>query len=295
MKGWIRLNHPKIECLKRIRSKYWLPGENFLAEIVKSVRKSAQSGDIIAISEKAISIAQGLMIDEAGVKPSLNARVLASLWMRLAWGYLLGPICRLKPETWRRLRGYPIDEGAKHKQLALELSGPLQALRFGSEGGIDASNLPASYVSLPLPNPMKIAEKVHYALKAEAGIDAVILIVDSDKTYSFRSLHLAPTPTALRGIKSGGGILYYVLGRLLKLRPRSTPKALYPPEALNVEDALELAEIAHQAMGAGAGKTVWDMAERFGVNLTGVTWNMLMKVKHYPIVILRLKRWKAKI
>jgi F420-0:gamma-glutamyl ligase-like protein len=45
-------------------------------------------------------------------------------------------------------------------------------------------------------------------------------------------------------------------------------------------------------MGAGAGKTVWDMAERFQVNLTGVTWKMLMKIRHYPIVVLRLSKVK---
>ena len=290
MKGWIRLNHPKIKALRRIRSKYWLPGENFLQKIVKSVGNLAENGDVIAVSEKAISTALGLLVDEATVKPSLNAKILASLCMRIVWGFILGPACRLKPETWRRLRSYPKVEGAKHKQLALEFGGPLQALRFGSEAGIDASNLPVSYVCLPLPNPAKIAEKIHFALKAEANIDAAILIVDSDKTFSFRSLHLSPTLTGFNGIRSGGGILYYVLGRVFKLNPRSTPKALYPPDALSVEDALEAAEVAHQAMGAGAGKTVWDMAERFRVNLTGVTWSMLMKIRHYPIVILRLKR-----
>ena len=58
-----------------------------------------------------------------------------------------------------RLRNYPLESGSRHKQLALEQAGVLQALMFGSEGGIDGSNLPYAYVSLPLKTPMQWQKK----------------------------------------------------------------------------------------------------------------------------------------
>ena len=45
--------------------------------------------------------------------------------------------------------------------------------------------------------------------------------------------------------------------------------------------------MANRARGFGAGRNVWDMAETFGVALTYVSWDMLDKVEHKPIVIAR--------
>jgi F420-0:gamma-glutamyl ligase-like protein len=56
---------------------------------------------------------------------------------------------------------------------------------------------------------------------------------------------------------------------------------------LNVEEALNIAELANRSRGFGAGRTVWDMAERFKVDLTDVSWEMLERVKHKPVVIVR--------
>ena len=57
--------------------------------------------------------------------------------------------------------------------------------------------------------------------------------------------------------------------------------------SLNAEDALVVADAADRARGYGAGRTVWDMTKRFHVGLTGVTWEMLDQVEHYPIVLVR--------
>ncbi|MHC1586265.1 MAG: coenzyme F420-0:L-glutamate ligase [Candidatus Hecatellaceae archaeon] len=289
LEGWIRVRKPPVKGLKRIRTAYWLPGTDYVEEAVKALKGHIKSGDILAVSEKALAVALGLIVDEKSFSPSLTARVLAGFWMRRVWGWLLGPLCRLKPETWRRLREYPSLEGARHKQMVLQKFGLLQALRFSSEGGVDASNLPEAYVSLPLPNPKRQASRIHQALKERLGVDVTVMVVDSDKTYSLGSLHLSPNPQTIDGIKGGGGILYYMLGRILKLKPRSTPKAVYPEGRLPTNLALELAEIAHQAMSRGKPKTVWDLAETFGVGLTEVTWEMLESLPHHPLVLLRLE------
>jgi F420-0:gamma-glutamyl ligase-like protein len=55
----------------------------------------------------------------------------------------------------------------------------------------------------------------------------------------------------------------------------------------NIEETLQIADAANKARGFGAGRNVWDMAEAFDVRLTEVTWEMLEKVEHKPLVIVR--------
>lgn len=273
--------------IRRVKTIYWKPGTDYCREICSSVARIIKEGDIILISEKAVAIASGNIVNEENIRFTASSRVIAEFWMRYVWGYFLGYICRLKTSTIQRLRSYPQVEGAKHKQLALQNFGILQALRFGSEGGIDTSNLPYYYVSLPLTDPRVHAQKIYEKIKEETGKDVIILLVDSDKTYSFHSFHLSPTKSCLSRLNSRGGFILYVIGRLLKFKPRSTPLAMYPEDALSVEEALNIAELSHHVMGAGSGKTAWDMAEKFKVSLTGVTWEMLRMITHYPIAIVR--------
>jgi len=274
-----------------VETRYWRPRIDFVQRIVEGVRGKLNDEDLIVISEKAVSTALGNIIDEDSVEPTLNAKFIAGFWMRTVWGYILGPLCRLKPTFIQHLREYPYAMGSRHKQLALEHCGLFQALMFGSEGGIDASNLPYSYVSLPLENADRTAEKVRRSVLEKLHRSVVVMIADTDKTYSFANFHFTPLPKSIRGIHSLGGFLAYVVGRFLKLRRRATPLAI-AGAMLSAENALNIAETANRARGFGAGRTVWDMADGFGVPLTGVTWEMLDTVKHKPIVILRSRRRK---
>ena len=158
----------------------------------------------------------------------------------------------------------------------------------GSEGAIDGSNLPCSYVSLPLENAQKIAQELRQRIRSELKKNVTVAIVDTDKTYSLKGLHFTPRPKPLKGIHSFGGFLAYVAGRSLKSKKRATPIAV-AGSRITTEEALEIAKIANRTRGIGAGRTVWDMAKTFNVNLTGVTWKMLDSVKHRPIVIIRPK------
>jgi len=267
-----------------VKTRYWKPGEDYLKQIVESIENEVRDGDFVTVSEKAISTAQGNLVDESSVRPGWTARFLAKYWMRFVWGYILGPLCHLREKTVQHLRAYPIKEGAAHKQAALEHAGLLQALMMGSEGGIDGSNLPYSYVSLPPKNAQQTAQRIreHIAL----GKKVVVMIIDTDKTYSLKRLHFTPRPKPIRGIHSFGGFLAYVIGRLFKMKRRATPIAVAGSE-IHVEEALKIAEIANRAQGFGAGRTIWDTAETFKVPMTSVTWDMLDKVKHKPIVIVR--------
>jgi F420-0:gamma-glutamyl ligase-like protein len=206
--------------------------------------------------------------------------------MRVVWGYFLGIVCHFGQRLLRRLREYPLEAGSRHKQTALKHAGLLQALMFGSEGGIDGSNLPYSYVSLPLNNAYALAEEIRQRTWLALRKKVTVIIVDTDKTYSFRNFHFTPRPKPMKGIQSHGGACSYIIGRFLRLKKRSTPLAVAGC-SLQAGEALKIAHIADRARGPGSGATVWDMAARFKVEITDVSWDMLAKLKHKPIVIVR--------
>jgi len=269
-----------------VTTRYWRPGEDYFRQIVDAVESNVENGDVVTISEKAISTALGNIVDENAIESSWMARLLAKYWMRYVWGYFLGQLCHLRKKTIQHIRKYPITEGSAHKQVALEHAGFLQALMFGSEGGIDGSNLPYSYVSLPLTNASQTAQRIRSYIESKLGKSVIVMIVDTDKTYSIRGFHFTPRLKPIKGIHSSGGFLAYVIGRLFKVKRRATPVAVAGSK-MHVEKALEIAKIANRARGFGAGRTVWDMAETFKVSITNVTWDMLDAIEHKPIVIVK--------
>ncbi|MGE5555569.1 MAG: coenzyme F420-0:L-glutamate ligase [Methanocella sp.] len=269
-----------------VRTSYWKPGEDYLNKITLALEGKLCDGDYVVVSEKALAIATGRIIDEAPVVPCRTARFIAGFWMRHVWGYPLGILCGFGPRLLARLRSYPLESGSRHKQVALERGGLLQALLFGSEAGIDGSNLPYSYVSLPLPDKDVFAEEIAHAIWMRLGRRVCVIIADTDKTYRFRNFYFTPRPYPLRGIYSFGGVASYVLGRLLGFRRSSTPLAVYGCR-LSAGEALSVTNVADRARGPGSGATVWDMAARFGAGLESVTWEMLGSVGHKPLVIVR--------
>ena len=274
-----------------LTTEYWKPGENYLQRIVEAIKGKVGNQDIVVISEKAVSTALGNIVDEKSVESSLLARFIAKYWMQIAWPYILAPLCHLKWTTIKFLQSYPTEEGSLHKQVALERCGFLAALAYGSEGAIDGSNLPQSYVALPLENAQQIAQELREQISSKLGKNVSVVIVDTDKTYSFRGFHFTPRPKPLKGIHSIGGFLAYVAGRSLRLKKRATPLAVAGPQ-ISTEEAIEIARIANRKRGSGAGKTVWDMVQAFNVGLNDVTWKMLDSVKHRPIVVIRPKTQK---
>jgi F420-0:gamma-glutamyl ligase-like protein len=270
---------------KPIRTKYWRPSDDFRRIIVDSVSKECVEGDIVVVSEKAISVAMGRVVDESQARPGSMAKALAWIWMRLAWGRVLGPLCHMSKKTLRRLRYYPIPEGEAHKQTTLRYAGFGQSLLHYSEGGIDVTNLPYALAALPLSNPGEIAIMLRQEVKERCGKNTTVMITDTDKTYSRKRIHITPRPCTTRGIRSMG-VLALILGRALRWTAQATPLAVCGL-TLDVEEALSVADVADRARGFGAGRTAWDMARRFHVGFMEVTWEMLDRVEHYPIVIIR--------
>ncbi|MGD6852934.1 MAG: coenzyme F420-0:L-glutamate ligase [Candidatus Bathyarchaeia archaeon] len=269
-----------------VSTSYWKPHDAYLDRLTAALEGKIEDGDFVVVSEKALAVATGNIIDEATVEPSRNAKVIAGFWMRRVWGYPLGMLCSFGMRLLRRLREYPVESGAKHKQVALEQAGLLQALLFGSEGGIDGSNLAYSYVSLPLKNASEFAQKIHSGIHGALGKNVCVIIADTDKTYRFHNFYFTPRPNPLRGIQAFGGVFCYAAGRMLGLRRSSTPLAVAGCP-LSAGEALTITNIADRARGPGSGATVWDMAARFSVGIEEVSWEMLSCLAHKPLVIVR--------
>ncbi len=272
-----------------VTTEYWKSRENYLQKIITHTKNKLANGDILIISEKALSVATNNIIDENTAKASLNAKLIARFWMRIIWAHVLGRLCHFPPKLLKNLRDYPLEMGANHKQTALTHTSLLQTLMFGSEGGIDGSNLPYSLVSLTLENADKLAKEIRDTVKLRLLKETCVIITDTDKTYSFYGFHWTPRSTSVKGIHSFGGFIAYVVGRMFRFKRRSTPIAIVG-RRLDAENALRIAERANRARGHGAGRNVWEMAEYFGVSVSEVTWEMLDRVKHKPIVIVRTKR-----
>lgn len=279
---------PKAYETVALVTPYWRPGEDYVKQTIDALREKVKNGDIVTVSEKAISTASGNFVDESTISAGSLARFLAKHWMRFAWGCVLGRLCHLRKKTIRRFKTYPVEEGGRHKQLALEKNGFLQALLHGSEGGIDGSNMPYSLVSLPLRDAPEIADRLRMRIESALRRRATVMIIDTDKTYSFRNFHFTPRPQPISGIQSHGGFFAYFFGRLFCLKKRATPIAI-SGSRMSVEEALQASETANKIRGFGAGRNVWDMADKLSVSLTDVTWEMLDRVEHKPIVILRRK------
>jgi F420-0:gamma-glutamyl ligase-like protein len=269
-----------------IATTYWKPNSDYLSKLTVALEGKVRDGDFVVVSEKALAIALGEIVNEAMVEASCNARFISGFWMRCIWGYPLGLLCGFGPRLLSRLRAYPQESGSRHKQVTLEHSGLLDALMFGSEGGIDGSNLAYTYVSLPLPDANAVAAKIQAEIKRRLGRSVCVVIADTDKTYRIGGFYFTPRPNPLRGIHSGAGVASYVLGRMLRFRRSSTPLAV---SGCNISAgvALTITNIADRARGPGSGATVWDMASRFHVSVEDVSWAMLNSIVHKPVVLVR--------
>ncbi len=274
---------------KAIQSPYWRPGSDYCKIITTLIKPVVRDGDIIVVSEKALAIAKGNLVNEDQLTPSLTALFLVKVWIRIMWGFFLHHLCRFKPPTIMRLRHYPIMNGSHHKQTVIMYRGLIHALHYGSEGGIDLNNVPYAFACIPLADPQKEAQHIFEYFQVNSETQFTLLISDTDSTFSWKNIHFTSRPKAIDGIFALNNPIAFILGRFLKLKQRATPLAKVGKE-ISVEDALRFSEIAHRARGQGAGRTIWDSAKEFRVDLSDITWKHLDLINHYPLVVIRIKR-----
>ncbi len=263
-----------------IETGYIKPNED-LNSIIIPARELMQEGDYLVIAETPIAISQGRLIDEAEYTPSLTAKFLTTVWSKYLWGYILGPLLKIKKRTIRNLRRLH-EETKAHKEVVLQLYGLKHALKPASEAGIDLSNAPGTCVSLLPENP----EKVACDIKEEIGKEVCVMIIDTDATYMKNGNYFTGLPIAIDGIKADMGFFGYVKGQLSE-NMGSTP--LGCSEKISVEKGLKIANIAedYQKSLSTEMKTIHSVKKVLGTSETGVTIEALYSITHTPAVIIR--------
>ncbi len=263
-----------------IETGYIKPNED-LSSIIAPACELMEDGDYLVIAETPVSISQGRLIDESEYTPSLTAKFLTTVWSKYLWGYVFGPILKIKKRTIKNLRRLP-DETKAHKEVVLQLYGLKHALKPASEAGIDLSNAPGTFVSLLPEDP----EKVACEIKAEIGKNVCVMSIDTDATYMKNGKYFTGLPIAIDGIESDKGFFGYAKGQLSE-NMGSPP--LGCSEKMSVEHALKIANIAedYQKSLSTEMKTIHSVKKVLGTSETGVTIEALDSITHTPAVIIR--------
>lgn len=263
-----------------IETGYIKPGED-LSQIINPARELMEDGDYLVIAETPISVSQNRLVDEAEYKPGLTAKFLTVVWSKYLWGYVLGPLLKIKKRTIKNLRKLPKETYA-HKEVVLQLYGLKHALKPASEAGIDLSNAPGTCVSLLPENPQGVAREI----KNKIGKNVTVLIIDTDATYMKNNQYFTGLPTAIDGIKSDMGFFGYFKGQLSE-NMGSTP--LGCSEEISVETGLKMANIAedYQKSLSTEMKTIHSVKSVLGTEFDEVTVEALDSITHTPAVIIR--------
>jgi len=269
-----------------VQTNYIKPNQS-LEVIIKKAGPYLEDGDFLVISETPVSISQGRLVDESQYKPSILAILLADFWSKYLWGYLLGPLFRIKKRTIKNLRKLP-PQARAHKEVVLQHYGLKHALKPASEAGIDLSNVPGTLVSLLPQDPPQVARDISHDIQESWGKEVVVLIIDTDATYQIRGHKFTSLPQAMEGIKADKGIMGYVLGRFGTL---IGPTPLGASENLELDIALEIGNIAeiYQKSIEGHAETIYQMKKSFKEEVDNITVEMLDSITHTPAVIIKNK------
>jgi F420-0:gamma-glutamyl ligase-like protein len=284
MKTAVSILQKKYQTIP-IHTNYIQPNQSYDI-IIDALEDFVEENDYLVISETPIAISQGRIVDESEFKPSWAAYLLADWWSKYLWGYLLGPIFRVKKRTVRNLKRLPI-EARSHKELILRYYGWKHALKPASEAGVDLSNVPGTYVSLLPEHPEKVVEDISSKIYSRTGKKVTVIIIDTDATYRFAGIDFTSLPYAISQIKSNLGIFAYLLGRVGTIQG---PTPLAVSKALGIEKILEISSMAEECQKENeiTMETIYDMAQTFEEDFSGITVDMLDSVPHTPAVIVRM-------
>ena len=81
-----------------IETGYIKPNDN-LDCIIDPARELMEDGDYLVIAETPISVSQNRLVDESLYTPSLTAKFLTVVWSKYLWGYVFGPLLKIKKRT----------------------------------------------------------------------------------------------------------------------------------------------------------------------------------------------------
>ncbi|GAB4306237.1 MAG: coenzyme F420-0:L-glutamate ligase [Methanobacteriaceae archaeon] len=278
-----KINNSQYKIIP-ITTGYIKPNASFNVIIDKCL-DLVEENDFLVISETPIAISQGRVLDESKYEPSFKAYLLADIWSKYIWGYILGPLLGIKKRTIKNLRKLP-KVARYHKQLVLENYGLIHALKPASEAGIDLSNAPGTFVSLLPSDPQAVVEFITRNIESKTDKKVISMIIDTDATYELRGKKFTSLPLATSGIKSNLGIVGYLLGRIGKI---VGPTVLAVSNNIKTDKALEIGKLAenyHKEKKNNI-ETIYDMKNTFKADINEITIEMLDSIEHTPAVIVR--------
>ena len=263
-----------------IKTEYIAPNCS-LNPIISKAKDLIEDDDFLVIAETPIAISQGRVVDESLYKSSLKSKFLAIIWSKYLWGYILGPLFKIKKRTIKNLRKLP-PESIIHKEVVLDLYGWKHALKPASEAGIDLTNAPGTYVSLLPKNP----ENVAIEIKNKISNDVTVMIIDTDATYKRNNKYFTALPVAINGIEKNKGVFGYVLGQISE-NVGSTPLGV--SRKIDVKEAIKIANLAedYQKSLSSAMNTIHSVKNVLNTEMDTITINDLNSISHTPAVIIR--------
>jgi|GEM_PF-99107 F420-0:gamma-glutamyl ligase-like protein len=290
----LKSNKNRNDIVRVLRKpfKYWLPGSNISKEIVRKYREYLEDGSIVVLTEKAVSVALGNIYDESIIKPDPISEYLTRIINWYLWRRVFYKFFKYSGNFLQIVEEVPLEYLAMHKKLSIKYGGLLSFIKPYSEAGIDTTNLPYYYVSLPLRKADKIAREIKEEINKLVDKDVYVLLVDSDRTFkpkSFSSLAISTRPSYIKGIIDFGG-LGFILGRLFPERFTEFPTPVaYEGSWLGLPRILSLARIAEKHLGHGLGITAPAMLKNLGKkNFSEVTWYDMNKIKHFPAIVIKI-------
>ncbi|RLG61672.1 hypothetical protein DRN87_01925 [Candidatus Geothermarchaeota archaeon] len=272
--------------------KYWYPGTDVVKSIVKRYGDRILDGDFIIISDKALSTAYGYIYDESSITSVKTFVIPTYVVSRIFWCRIFGKV--FSEDILKILCKYNIVKLARHKKLALRIGGFKHFIKPISEAGIDTTNLPYEYVSIPIKEINDIVTEIYFELSSILHKSLNLLIVDTDKCFrpiSFKSIALSTRPSKVKGIIDLGGYAY-LIGKCFRKFFKEYPTPVsYKGIWIGLDKILRLAKIGNSAMGYGAGRNLIEMYKNLGINLNKhIKWLDLARIRHYPAVVVRIPK-----
>jgi F420-0:gamma-glutamyl ligase-like protein len=267
-----------------VKTGYIKPGDSYEV-IIESSLEFLEDEDFLVVSETPLAISQDRLVDEAEFEPSISAYILADVWSKYIWGYILGPVLRIKKRTIQNLRKLP-PEARSHKEVILKYYGWKHALKPASEAGVDLSNAPGTCVSLLPHDPQGVSEEMERKIKDISGKRVTVMIIDTDATYKLGKVKFTSLPISIGEIKNNMGIFGYLLGRLGHILG---PTPLGISKHHNIDKIFQIAMAAEecQKFHENNMETVYDMQELIQGDIKDISVEMLDSITHMPAVIVR--------
>jgi coenzyme F420-0:L-glutamate ligase / coenzyme F420-1:gamma-L-glutamate ligase len=196
------------------------PGDDLAGMVAGAVQDSLRSGDVLVVTHKIMSKAEGRLVDLGTVEPSALAKEYAARWGKDP--RQIEVVFRESRRVVRMDRGVVISE-TRHGFVC-------------ANAGVDASNVPGEDTVCLLPvDPDRSAARLREALRGRLGVEVAVVVSDSFG----RAWRFGITDVAI-GVSG--------MDPLADYRGQNDPHG-YPMEASVLAVADELAAAAELVMG----------------------------------------------